>query len=271
MKTGERCKFCYASVQNRRYRWVESWGPQGDRKATQTLKDPLKWNKDNWLECPGCGWRGSLKDVNELTGFRSEIILECPECSRACHAARQRVFAGSLMDVGDEHPSIKQEWREEMAQVIKTCTNMDFLMLTGRIEAMSRLWVPLFGGAWPENVWVGTSISSYQDAEDTLLELAKVEAKVRFVSCEPMLTPVNMRRWLPPTESKLKPMIDWVICGAESGTERRKFNPEWMSELYVQCSDASVPFFCKQGSASQSGKQGEIPDWLWEIKQFPRI
>jgi protein gp37 len=173
------------------------------------------------------------------------------------------------MDIADDHPTILREWYPEIVEIVQRNTNLDFLFLTGRIRNFKRIYTPLFGEKLPLNLWVGVSISSQADSEEALVELATVDAAVRFISCEPMLGPVNLRRWLPPMVTGLRPTLDWVINGAESGMERRPYNPTWSAELWEQCRDANVPFFMKQGSAFGPGNQGEIPEWLWKVREFP--
>jgi len=78
-----------------------------------------------------------------------------------------------------------------------------------------------------------------------------------------MLGPVDLTEYLPG--------LNWVIVGAESGSDRRPFDIGWAENVFTQCERARVPFFCKQGSTYASGQQAGIPDWLWNIKQFPRF
>lgn len=261
-KTGPRCKFCYAATANRRYRYVDKWGPEGTRRRTQTWGNIAKWNKLNFVQCSVCGWRGE---------YDGEAV--CPTCAhpqvRVMESARQRVFCSSLSDIADDHPSIDPTWYEQIVEIVRVNTNLDFLFCTGRLRNFKNIYLPLFNNRFPENLWVGASISSQEDAEEVMLEMEVLEAKIKFISCEPMLGPVNLRRWLPPTVTGLRPSIDWMINGAESGDERRPYNPQWSQELYEQCSDAGVKFFMKQGSSFWPGKQGEIPDELWKIKEFP--
>ena len=61
---------------------------------------------------------------------------------------------------------------------------------------------------------------------------------MRFLSCEPLLGPVNLDQWLP--------SIDWVICGGESGPGSRPMDPDWAHDLLGDCARESVPFFFKQ-------------------------
>lgn len=120
---------------------------------------------------------------------------------------------------------------------------------------------------WPPNVWAGTSVESQKYAP-RLNCLARVPAKVRFVSVEPMLGPVDLSHWLPcdlceyplaPEEAERNSepcevcggtdgqgRISWVICGGESGSGARPMDLDWAKSLRNQCREAGVPLFVKQ-------------------------
>ena len=103
---------------------------------------------------------------------------------------------------------------------------------------------------WPlPNVWFGTSVESQKYAP-RLDCLARVPAKVRFVSCEPLLGPLDLRRWLYPGEGKplatMMNTLSWTICGGESGPGARPMHPDWARSLRDQCQAAGVPYFFKQ-------------------------
>ncbi len=65
--------------------------------------------------------------------------------------------------------------------------------------------------------------------------------------------------------------IGWVICGAESGPNRRPMEIDWMWDIYHQCKAAGVRLFIKQDNHFKPGQQGRIPDKLWAVKQFPEV
>lgn len=90
---------------------------------------------------------------------------------------------------------------------------------------------------------------------------------MRFLSCEPLLGPVALGKWMPrfiswhsaggPNECKhgyaagipcpdCTPRIHWVIVGGESGRGARPMHPEWARAVRDQCQEADVPFFFKQ-------------------------
>lgn len=129
---------------------------------------------------------------------------------------------------------------------------------------------------WPSNVWAGTSVESQKYAP-RLDVLARVPAPVRFVSAEPLLSALDLTKWLNWTgdggmhEPPNPPAISWCIVGGESGPHARPMQEEWVRDLRNQCQSAGVAFFYKQaiisgkkiGTPSLDGRQWmEFPDAL---------
>jgi len=122
-------------------------------------------------------------------------------------------------------------------------------------------------GVWPDrihreihnlplpNVWLGVTVENQETADQRIPHLLLTPASVRFVSCEPMLGPVNLEvknrlivnghPYYPTSEHYLFD-LDWVICGGESGSGARPMNPTWARSIRDQCNAAGVPFFFKQ-------------------------
>jgi protein gp37 len=131
---------------------------------------------------------------------------------------------------------------------------------------------------WPlPNVWLGTSVESQQWADMRIPELLETPAAVRFLSCEPLLGPIDIRQWLPvsmadPRHGRLYPhdAVTWVIAGGESGPRHRPMNPEWAVSIARQCTDAGVPVFFKQAGGPRPGTPSGDP-WLDSLKQFPAV
>lgn len=99
------------------------------------------------------------------------------------------------------------------------------------------------------NVWLGTSVENQKAADERIPFLLKVPSAVRFLSCEPLLGPVNLEEFLCDFELSLnsdKGNLHWVIVGGESGPGARPMHPDWARTLRDQCKDAHVPFFFKQ-------------------------
>jgi protein gp37 len=105
---------------------------------------------------------------------------------------------------------------------------------------------------WPlPNVWLGTSVENQAAADERIPQLVQAPAAVRFLSCEPLLGPVDLVQavnkldWLSP--ASLRPGgIDWVIVGGESGPSARPMHPDWALALRDQCRSAGVAYLFKQ-------------------------
>jgi protein gp37 len=95
-----------------------------------------------------------------------------------------------------------------------------------------------WGEAWPSNVWLGTTVENQVWALKRLPQLVRIPAAVRFISAEPLLGPVDLRRW--------KDEIHWVITGGESGPKARPSSPSWFRDILNQCMAADIPFHFKQ-------------------------
>jgi len=128
------------------------------------------------------------------------------------------------------------------------------------------------GWAWPlPNVWIGSSVEDQVAADERIPHLLKCPAAVRFLSCEPLLGPVDLAltrsdrvaHVLKSSSSfpgfastgKKESLIHWVICGGESGHKARPMHPDWARSLRDQCQAARVPFFFKQWGEFAPGDQ----------------
>jgi protein gp37 len=121
--------------------------------------------------------------------------------------------------------------------------------------------------AWPHNVWAGTSAENQQEADKRIPKLLRVPASVRFLSCEPLLGPLDLTQhfrqfMIQPTgytdtPGRLKavvtesaPMIHWCIVGGESGPGARPCDAMWIRDILEQCAEHHVAPFVKQLGAN---------------------
>jgi hypothetical protein len=89
------------------------------------------------------------------------------------------------------------------------------------------------------NVWLGVSVENQAAADERIPVLLKTPAALRFISAEPLLGPVKI-----PGEQML--LLDWIICGGESGPHARPMHPDWARSLRNQCVQTDTAFFFKQ-------------------------
>jgi protein gp37 len=147
---------------------------------------------------------------------------------------RPRVFCASMADVFDKNAP--EGARERLWALIDATPELDWLLLTKRIGNVPRMrpggWLLL------PNVWLGITICNQEEADRDIPKLLDVPAHRRFLSCEPLLGPVDLRMGIA--------RIHWVISGGESGPKARPSHPDWHRSLRDQCADDGVPFLFKQ-------------------------
>lgn len=203
MKISEECKHCYALDIAHHY-GHKVWGP-----AEVTPR--RFFSESHWLE-PLTWNRQALRDGH-----------------------RHSVFCASMADVY-ENNLILLEPRERLWRLIETTPWLNWLILTKRPENI--LAMSPWHTIWPDNVWIGTSVGLQSRAEERIPHLLQVPATVRFLSCEPLIGPIDLTTWA----SRLQ----WVICGGESGTDARPMNLDWARSLRQQCQSANVAYYFKQ-------------------------
>lgn len=247
-KVGPGCDHCYAERDmDHRYGKVK-WGSGNPRLRTSSAnwKKPVQWNKQSFCHCIDCGWRGEVRE----TGHAGN----CPICGDGMtKLARRRVFCASLADVFDNE--VDPQWRRDLFDLIHATPNLDWLLLTKRIGWVNRLaydvastrgWMLTASDEtrWPDNVWLGLTVVNQEEADRDIPKLLAIPARVRFLSCEPLLGPIDLRGPMPIVVPE--PGLHWVITGGESGPNARPGHPDWYRSLRDQCVAAGVPFHFKQ-------------------------
>jgi protein gp37 len=169
----------------------------------------------------------------------------------------RRIFVNSMSDLF--HKDVPFRFIEKVFMVMHECPRHTFQILTKRANILLAC-SHMMAGAWPENVWVGVSVES-QKHMDRIESLKQTKAKVKFVSFEPLLGPIDVN---------LKG-LDWVIVGGETGPKARPMEASWAMDILNQCEDRGIPFFFKQGSILDKGKpsHGKLRGRIWE--QFPPL
>ena len=104
---------------------------------------------------------------------------------------------------------------------------------------------------WTPNIWMGVSVESYRYLH-RIEALRMVPAHVRFVSFEPLLSPI-------PMETSLEG-IHWAIIGGESGPGARPMEKKWAIDLRKLCRKHRTAFFFKQWGGFNKKAAGRILD-----------
>lgn len=228
-KVSEACIFCYAEEWAGRFPKTQGlWGADAGRKiaSEKVWGDPIRWNR-----------------AAEKAG------------------ARRRVFCASMADVFEARDDL-DEHRSRLFGLIRETPSLDWLLLTKRPEQIRPRTPPSWWlRGFPANVWMGATVESQEQAEKRIPHLIGIPARVRFLSCEPLLGPVVLadacNDWL-----NDEPGIDWVIVGGESGSTSRPMHIEWARSLRDQCDGALVPFFFKQWGESVPTDQLTEEAWV---------
>lgn len=238
--------------------WSPVWGctevsPACDNCYARTLANRF-----------GYGWNGApMREFGEH--HWNEPLRWNRRAAKA--GVRARVFP-SMCDPFDK------DWprgvRERFFDLIVQTPHLTWLLLTKRIGNAERMISEAFrhrvdgGPALPlQNVWIGATVINQAEADRDIPKLLAVPARVRFLSIEPMLGPMDLRLSLTSVSDRLRvaseveqfgiarrqdrsDWLHWVICGGESGPKARPMHPDWARSLRDQCAGAGVAFHFKQ-------------------------
>jgi protein gp37 len=196
------------------------------------------------------------------------------------------IFVNSMSDLF--HERVPDEFISDVYGVMVLASRHTFQVLTKRPERMARFVREyLNAGEIPGNVWLGTSVEDQRRADERIPHLLQTPAAVRFLSCEPLLGPLDLRDYIGDgaldwsADPLATPRLHWVICGGESGSHLSKpehadrwMRPEWARDLRDQSVAAGVAFWMKQHSALRPGQEpwiveedGSHSEW----HQFPEV
>lgn len=167
------------------------------------------------------------------------------------------VFVNSMSDLF--HPDVPLEFIQRVFRVMEECPQHTFQVLTKRPEIALAHAEHL---PWPKNVWMGTSVENALYTH-RIRVLREIPAKVRFLSCEPLIGPIPR---LPLSK------IHWVIVGGESGPGARPMEEAWVLAIRDRCVDMGVPFFFKQWGGVNKKATGRIlDDQTWDQTPITRL
>ena len=160
------------------------------------------------------------------------------------------VFVNSMSDLF--HAQVPLEFVQQVFDVMAATPQHTYQLLTKRARRLRRVAADL---SWPPNVWMGVSVES-ADVLSRIDDLHAVKAPVKFLSCEPLLGPLDDLNLMG---------IDWVIVGGESGRGARPMQADWARSIRDQCIAADVPFFFKQwGGRTPKAGGRELDGRAWD-------
>jgi len=237
------------------------------------LLQPLRWKRqrtifwnahgDTFHDAVPDEWIDRMFAVMALTPQHKHLVLtKRPARMRAyltdAESPFHRVHYAAAADIGGK----RWGWINDYAPRGSAITQYNLYLQVG----------------WPlPNVWLGVSVEDQARADERIPDLLATPAAGRFLSCEPLLGPVNLDRikmfdretehggwetgwesclngkrfdmWAGDDEDPMRPgwpKIDGVIVGGESGTGARPMHPNWARSLRDQCAAAGVDFHFKQ-------------------------
>jgi protein gp37 len=219
------------------------------RELAARFGKDLWGDKDRELKS-GANWAQPLKWQRDADRFEAE------------YGRKRFVFTASMSDVFDNQ--VDPAWRARLWDLIRQCDRLIWLVLTKRPQNIRKMLPPDWGTGW-QHVWLGTTVEHQEAANRNISALMLVPAFKRFLSCEPLLGPINLTDWQTEPEGYWGALefIDWVIAGGESGPKARPSHPDWIRSLCDQCKAADVPFLFKQWGSwlPVYDRDREDPDW----------
>lgn len=277
------CDNCYAKRMAKR---LQAMGQENYRNGFEVtehphmLNRPLHWKRPRKIFVVSMGDLFHRKVRNEFIAAVFGVMAACP------HHKFQLLT---------KHPRRAKEWFDWVEQREQDGRSMFphdepswriYQMLSSYALKHGASIPSHHGGKWPlPNVWMGTTTENQPAANERIPMLLQIPAAIHFISVEPMLSAIDVSKWLPRlakmgyaskeiTEEhgvkagddfilKIKPCVSWVLCGGESGPNARPMNPDWARSLRDQCKKSEISFFLKQ-----MAKKTTIPADL-DIKEFP--
>lgn len=239
-------------------------------------------------------YKGLTKKLPDGSVNWTGVVRTLPERLRIPMGWRapSRIFVDSMSDLF--HEDVPSEFIDQVFATMALTPQHTYQVLTKRPQRMlsylvgdgitRRGWIAEAAAQnldeqWPlPNVWLGVSVEDQRAADERIPLLLQTPAAVRFLSCEPLLGPVDLEKPWPNSEVSFSHVyhpwmiqqLDWVIAGGESGPGFRPMDQDWARSLRDQCQAAGVAFFCKQSSGPRHGMGRELDGRTWEEFPTPR-
>lgn len=260
------------------------------------MSNPIGWTDQTWNPSTGCHkvspgcaacyaegvakrfWKGRRFEEVEIHGDR----IDQPRRWRK----PRRVFVNSMSDLF--HENLPLWFHMKVFKVMEETPQHQYQILTKRADRMAEYWrregewraeLP-HESPWPlPNVWLGVSVENQVCARERIPYLVNTDPRpaVRFLSCEPLLGPLDLRPFL---EARPAP-LDWIICGGESGPGARPCHLEHIRDIVEVCHEFGIACYVKQlGTQAMldgrpyphgRGKRDSIDDFpeFFQVRQFP--
>lgn len=222
-----------------------------------STKSAIEWTEQTWnptIGCtkisPGCAHCYAEAMAKRLQaigmrGYENGFTISLLEDRLAQPLQRKKptmYFVNSMSDLF--HKDIPDEYLGKVFSVMANTPHHIYQILTKRADRMSDY---LLGKNIPDNIWLGVTVENREHGLPRIDFLRRLDAKVRFLSCEPLLEDLGA---IDLTD------IHWVIVGGESGPKARPMKKQWAISLQDTCKKQNVAFFFKQwGMWDADGKK----------------
>ena len=224
------------------------------------LNSGIEWTEATWNPVTGCTkvsagcrhcyaerWALRLQVIG-VPKYRQGFRVTCHEAELSVPQVWHKPRLVFLCSMGDLfHPAVPFEFISRVFAVMVSCPQHVFQVLTKRSKRLRAVAGRL---PWPGNVWMGVTVEDRRYV-GRIADLRTVPAAVRFLSCEPLIGPIEQL----PLDG-----IHWVIVGGESGPGSRVMRKEWVDGIRRQCQEAGVAFYFKQWGGTQKHRNGRRLD-----------
>ena len=235
-----------------------------------STQSKIEWTETTWNPVTGCtkiseGCRNCYAErmakrlqamgaENYRNGFMvtmHEHMLECPLHWKS----PRKIFVNSMGDLF--HEDVPDDFIRRVFKVMNEAYWHQFQVLTKRSARLLELNSQL---RWSKNIWVGVTVEK-EEYKFRIDDLRKTSAKIKFLSCEPLLGPLNNLNLHG---------IDWIIVGGESGPGARSIAENWILSIRDTCERNDIPFFFKQWGGVNKKRNGRVlQGQLWnQIPSF---
>jgi len=245
------CEHCYAQTNNHRCLPANGTGLPYDRRSRdlveafvdeKVLLQPLRWKMPRKIFVENQSDIFGEWVTDEMRDRIFAVMALCPQHTFQVLTKRpqgmleylsgERWHRNVQASIYSEIHDRGHKWDQKLLDVVnkranQSAHNLDF-------------YKPL------SNVWLGVSVENQAAADERVPLLLDTPAAKRFVSCEPLLGPIDLSAMEIALDYEEEVWLDWVICGGESGAGARPMHPDWARGLRDACVSAYVPFFFKQ-------------------------
>ena len=157
---------------------------------------------------------------------------------------RSRIFVCSMADMFGDWVAKREI--ERILRTVRECEYQTFIFLTKNPKRLAEF------NPWPENAWVGATATDHPMYDGAITDLSNVRATVRFISCEPLLSPISAY--------ELSGNVDWLILGAKTNPLRLP-QRGWVDDIEQHADKWNIPVFEKNSLASLFPERKLRQEW----------